>query len=337
MIGEADNMSWQAAIVRWAIKRKIRRVHSTGGDLFGVQNVFGAQDEKLVARLRDFLDGAVASIPLPMRGTSVDQIEAGRIRGEWITAPNVPKDVKRVIFYLHGGGYFWGNLPAFRNMLARISRLAGARVFSLDYRLAPENPFPAALDDALAAYFWLIEKQHIKSDQLILGGDSAGGGLALSLLCALKEKMEPLPGAVFLFSPWTDFTVGGASIASNEKTDYVLAGPDLRWAALNYLNGKYEAAAAASPLFADLSGLPPILIQVGSTEILLDDSRGLADAIRRHDGRCVLDIWPRMHHVWQLHSFFMPEGRRALADVANFINTAPRPANTALASGNMEP
>lgn len=328
-------MSWQAAIVRWAIRRKIRRGPPGGDDRFGVKGASSLGTDAFVRAVRDALDDSVASLPAPMRGTSVNRIDTGRVRGEWITAPKVPGDAKRVILYFHGGGYFWGNLPAPRNMLARLSRLAGVRVFSLDYRLAPESPFPAALDDAMAAYSWLVEDQRIDTGQLVLGGDSSGGGLALSLLAALKEKGRKLPGAAILFSPWTDLTVGGASIETNAKSDYIVTGADLRWAAQIYLNGEDERTALASPLFSELSGLPPIMIQVGSTEILLDDSRRLADAIRRLGGRCRLEIWPRMHHVWQLHSFFLPEGRDALAAAADFIATTLAPANTQVIDRNM--
>jgi len=257
-----------------------------------------------------------------MRGTSIDQIDTGRVCGEWIAAAGVPMEAKRIILYCHGGGYFWGNLPAMRNMLARLSSLAGARVFSLDYRLAPEAPFPAALDDAVAAYLWLIEDQHIDPGQLAVGGDSAGGGLTLSLMGALKEKGRFLPGAAFLFSPWTDLTVSGDSIEANAKNDPVITSAELQWAAQLYLNGKDGRTSLVSPLFSNLSGLPPILVQVGSTETLLDDSTRLADAVRGLDGRCTLEIWPHMHHVWQLNSFFLPEGRRALANVAHFVDEA---------------
>lgn len=313
-------MSWQAAVVRWAIRRRMRRGPPNGDELFGVTGVSDPGTGVFVRKLRAALDKSVASMPGAMRGTSIDQIDAGRVRVEWIAAPGVPKDIGRVILYCHGGGYFWQNLAAPRNMLARLSSLSGARVFSLDYRLAPEAPFPAALDDAAAAYSWLIEDQSIDPGQLAVGGASSGGGLALALLAAWKERHRPAPGAGFLFSPWTDLTLGGASIAGNAATDPVVTGADLRWAARLYLNGKNERTALASPLFADLSGLPPILVQVSSTEILLDDSKRLADSLRHLDGRCVLEVWPNMHHVWQLHSFFLPEGRRALAKVAQFLD-----------------
>lgn len=315
-------MSWQATIVRWAIRRKMRRGSPGGDDPFGVGGVSVLSTDAFVQKVRNALDEFAASFPEAMRGTSIDQIDTGRIRGEWIAAPKVPGGAKRAILYCHGGGYFWGNLSAPRNMLARLSSLTGARVFSLDYRLAPEAPFPAALDDAVAAYTWLIEDQGIDPGQLVVGGESAGGGLALSLLSALKENGQPAPGAAFLFSPWTDLTVSGASIETNAKNDAVVTGADLRWAAGLFLNGKDTQTALASPLFSDLSGLPPVLAQVGSTETLLDDSSRLADAVRRLDGRCTLEIWPHMHHVWQLHSFFLPEGRSALANVAHFIDEA---------------
>ncbi len=318
-------MSWQAA---WAIRRKMRRGSPGGDDPFGVEGVSVLSQDAFVQKVRSALDETAASFPSPQRGTAIDHIDTGPVRGEWIAAPKVPRDAKRTILYCHGGGYFWGNLSAPRNMLARLSSLTNARVFSLDYRLAPEAPFPAAFDDAMAVYSWLIEDQRIDPGHLVVGGESAGGGLALSLLSALKENDQPVPGAAFLFSPWTDLTVSGASIETNAKNDAVVTGVDLRWSAKLFLNGKDARTALASPLFSNLSGLPPTLVQVGSTETLLDDSRRLAEAVRSVDGHCTLEIWPRMHHVWQLHSFFLPEGRRALANVAHFIDEALTPART---------
>ena len=313
-------MSWQAAVVRWAIRRKMRRGPAVEDSLFGVARDADPNSDAFVATVRRALDRTVASLPAPMRGTAVDRIETGTVRGEWITAPSVPRDAKRVIPYCHGGAFFWGNLAAPRNMLARLSRLTGARVFSLDYRLAPEAPFPAALVDAAAAYAWLLEAQWYSPSQVIVGGESSGAGLVLSLLAALKGKTRVLPAAAFLFSPWTDLTLSGGSIETNAASDPVLSAADLRWAAGLYLNGTAPDSARASPLFATLAGLPPILLQTGSEEILLDDSRRLAETLQRHGGRCTLDVWPQMHHVWQLHSFFLPEGRRALTQVARFID-----------------
>jgi len=315
-------MSWQAAIVRWAIRRKMRRSSPDGDDVFGVEGASVLSRDEFVQKVRNALDKAAMSFPSPKDGTLIDQIDTGSVRGEWIAAPKVPRDAKRTILYCHGGGYFWGNLSAPRNMLARLSSLANARIFSLDYRLAPEAPFPAAFDDAMAAYSWIIEDQRIDPGQLVVGGESAGGGLALSLLSALKENAQPVPGAAFLFSPWTDLTVSGASIETNAKNDAVVTGADLQWAAELFLSGEDARTTLASPLFSDLSGLPPILVQVGSTEALLDDSNRLGEAVQSAGGRCTLEIWPRMHHVWQLHSFFLPEGRRALENVANFIDDA---------------
>lgn len=315
-------MSWQAALVRWVIRRKMRRGEPGDGALFGLKAASGMETTVAVRKIRNALDKSVASLPGPVRGTTIKQIDTGKFRGEWIIAPKVPMDTKRVIFYCHGGGYFWGNLSAPRNMLARLSGLTSARVFSLDYRLAPEDPFPAAFDDARAAYVWLMEDQRVDCRQLAVGGDSAGGGLALSLLAALHEHNQPSPGAAFLFSPWTDLTISGSSINANSNYDPVITGADLRWAARVYLKGADDKGGMASPLYSKLSDLPPILIQVGSTEILLDDARRLTDAVRRLNGPCHLEIWPNMHHVWQLHSFFLPEGRRALASVANFIGEA---------------
>lgn len=315
-------MSLQAAIVRWAIRKKLRRSWPERDNLFGVTGLSNIGAMACVEPVRRALDATAMTFPGPMRGTTVDRTDAGVVHGEWIAAPEIPRDTKRVILYCHGGGYFWGNLRVPRNMLARLSKLAQARVFSLDYRLAPEAPFPAALDDAEAAFRWLIEERAIDPEHIIVGGESAGGGLALSLLLRLIKRDAQLPAGAVLFSPWTDLTMSGVSVAANAATDPVLSRTELFWAAEVYLNGADAQDALVSPLFASMEHLPPILLQVGSTEMLLDDSKRFADAVMAAGGRCTLEVWPKMHHTWQLHSYFLPEGRQALNSVAAFIEDA---------------
>lgn len=313
-------MSLQAAIVRWAIRKTMRRSWPESDNIFGVTGVSTLDAAACVEPVRRALDATAATLPGPMRGTTVERVDAGPVNGEWIAAPRISSDTRRVILYCHGGGYFWGNLRTLRNMLARLSKLAQARVFSLDYRLAPEAPFPAAIDDAEATFRWLIKDQKVDPGQIIVGGESAGGGLALSLLLRLARQNLELPSAAVLFSPWTDLTMSGASVLANATTDSVLGRTELYWAAELYLNGTDPRDPLASPLFASLGHLPPILLQVGSTEMLLDDSKRFADAVTAAGGRCTIEVWPKMHHVWQLHSYFLPEGRRALKNVADFID-----------------
>ncbi len=311
-------MSWQAALVRWAIRRKMRR--GTGGEdlIFGTAGRAELSREAFVKNVRAFLDQTVTSMPKPMRGTRVEPVRSGAARGEWVSVPRSTDQKAPVILYCHGGGYFWGSPLGQRNMLARISNLTGARVFWLDYRLAPEHPYPAALQDARAAYDWLIDDQGIDPQNLMVAGESAGGGLAMLLLADLREGQRPLPAGAFLFSPWTDLTMSGASVDTYDAHDAVVNRAELEWCADLFLSGPDADPRPASPLFSDLSGLPPILIQAASTEVLLDDSRRLAEAVLSAGGRCDLAIWPDLHHVWQMHAFFLPEGRAALADVARF-------------------
>lgn len=313
-------MSLQAALVRWVIRRKMRPGRGAAARIFGVEGVAELESAAAVRKVREALDASVASMPGPMRGTVVERVDDGPVHGEWIIAPKVAKDTERVIFYCHGGGYFWSSLSAPRNMLARLSRLANARVFSLDFRLAPEAPMPAALEDALAAYVWLLRDQNVEAGRLTVGGGSSGGGLTLALLAALKARGLPAPGAAFLMSPWTDMTLSGNSVEVNAGYDPVISAADLHWAAGLYLAGGAAANEVASPLFAGLSGLPNMIVQIGSNEILLDDSRRLEETLGGYDGGCNLQVWPGMHHLWQLHSFFLPEGREALGNIAWFID-----------------
>lgn len=315
-------MSWQAALVRWAIRRKLSSGDGNQDLIFGVPRPAAAYSDDFVEKVRRTLTDATSSMPPPLRGSRIETEVSGPVRGEWIRGPKVADDTRRTILYFHGGGYFWGDLSAPRNMLSRLSLLTGARIFSVDYRLAPEHPVPAALEDALTAHAWLENDHKVEPAHLIVGGESAGGGLALTLLQALKKKNAPQPGAAFVYSPWADLSLSGDSIKSNSGSDIMITADSLDWAATLYLNGENAKTFPASPLFSDLSGLPPLLIQAGSTESLLDDATRLNDAIADASGRSTLEIWPNMHHVWQLHSFFLPEGRKALASTARFLETA---------------
>lgn len=314
-------MSWQASLVKWLIKRKMQPADRAEGTFFGVTTDPRADIETAAEQVRRELDEWAASMPGPPKGTVVTRVVRETVRGEWIVAPDFPEDTGRAILYLHGGGFFWNNLAVARNMLGRLSRLTRARVFALEYRLAPACPYPAALDDAKAAIDWLRDDQDIRAENLFVGGESAGGGLAVSLLSLLAREGGTMPAAMFLFSPWSDLTVGGGGATANAGADPMLSAADLTWSAGLYLDG--ADAAAVSPLALDLAGLPPTVIQVGSTEILLDDSKRLAAAISDAGGTCRLEIWPGMHHVWQQQAFFLPEGREALATIANFICSTP--------------
>jgi acetyl esterase/lipase len=227
-------------------------------------------------------------------------------------------DPDRTILYLHGGAYTRGSIVSHRALVARLSAASGARALVIAYRLAPENPFPAAVEDATAAYRWLLE-QHIQPDQLVVSGDSAGGGLSLALLLALRDAGHPLPAGAALLSPWTDLAGTGESIRTLAGADPWLNAERLMLTAGLYLAGADACNPLASPLYGDLHGLPPLLIQVGTDEILLDDATRLAERARAAGVPVTLEVWERMWHVFQSFAAEIPEGRQAVEKIGAFV------------------
>ena len=236
------------------------------------------------------------------------------IPAEWIT---IPEATAGVLLYLHGGAYCLGSVATHRELLARLVKVTRCRALAIDYRLAPEHPFPAALEDTKAAYRWLLAQGHVP-EGIVLAGDSAGGGLAIAALVALRDAGTPLPAAALCLSPWFDLTLRGDSIQTQAAADPVLDAASL---------GRYARAYAAdaplehpliSPLYADLRGLPPLLIQVGTTEILLDDATRLAEAAREAGVAVTLQTWEGLFHVFQMASF-LPETQEALVNIAAFL------------------
>jgi epsilon-lactone hydrolase len=243
-------------------------------------------------------------------------VDAGGVAAERIIPHAAPYD--RHLLYLHGGGFIAGSPSVYRHLAWRIALAAGAQVLAPDYRLAPEYPFPAALDDALAAYLWLLG-EGIEPQQIALVGDSAGGGLAFSLLLRLRDERRPLPAAVAALSPWTDLALTGASLRYNAKADPMLDVGELPRVARSYLAGADPRHPWASPIYGDLAGLPPALIQVGSDEILHDDAARLAERLDAAGTAPKFEIWPRMPHVWHLFAPMLPEARRAIAHIGSFL------------------
>jgi monoterpene epsilon-lactone hydrolase len=240
-------------------------------------------------------------------------VSANGVSAAWIGAEGLRRD--RAILYFHGGGFQMGSIETHRTLAAAIAAAAGVRVLSVNYRLAPEHRFPAPLEDALAAYEWLLAGG-LAPRHVALAGDSAGGGLAVSLLLALKARGRALPAAAALMSAWTDMEASGESFASRSAADPFHQRAMIRALAKAYLGPGGEARdPLASPLHGDLSGLPPLLIQVGDNETVLDDSRRLAERAKSAGVTAELEIWPGMFHVFQLYAAELPEARDAVARI----------------------
>ncbi len=242
--------------------------------------------------------------------------DAGGLRAEWSKAPGV--DSEHVLLFLHGGGYCSGSIASHRTLAAEAGRAAGIRTLALEYRLAPQHPFPAALADARAAWDWLIA-QGIAPDRIVVGGDSAGAGLTLALWQDLRRTGREGPACVWLVSPWTDLTMSGASVDDNDGIDPLLHRAYLEELAAAYVPpGVDRADARVSPLFADLRGLPPTLVQVGADETLLDDSVRFVWAAARAEVDVRLHVYPHMIHAFPLWNAVLPAGRAALEEFGAF-------------------
>lgn len=240
----------------------------------------------------------------------------GGVKGEW--ANPAVHTANRTILYLHGGGYVIGSPASHRDMVSGIADAAQARALILDYRLGPEHPFPAAVDDALAAYRGLLQEGY-KAESLFIAGDSAGGGLTVATLLSIKQAGLPMPAAGICISPWVDLTLESNSMTSKAADDPLLTPAALRWMRDQYLAGQDPKSTLASPLFADLSGLAPLLIQVGSEEVLLDDARRLNDSARAAGVNVTLEVWDGMMHVWHLMAMMIPEGKQAIQGIGQYI------------------
>lgn len=237
-----------------------------------------ATEEPSVEAIRGGLDQLATMTKLP-NDVKCEPINAGGVPAEWISTPDINYD--HVMLYFHGGGYIAGSIATHRDLVARISRAAKVRVLIIDYRIAPEHPFPAALDDAITAYQWLISNEKINPKNIIIGGDSAGGGLTVSTLVKLKEKGMALPAVGVCLSPWVDLAGTGESIKTKAELDPFVTPEAGEFMAKAYLKDTDPKNYFVSPLYADLKGLPPMYIQVGTSEILLDDSVRLAERLRK--------------------------------------------------------
>jgi acetyl esterase/lipase len=240
---------------------------------------------------------------------------AGRA-AEWVRAPGV--QAGRAILYLHGGGYVMGSLNTHRSLAGEVSRAAQAAVLLVDYRLAPEDPFPAAVEDSVAAYRWLLG-QGFKAQNLAVAGDSAGGGLALATLVSARDQGLPMPKAAVPISPWSDLTCSNDSYKTRAEADPMVAPGGINRMANLYLNGKDAKLPYASPNFASLKSLPPLLIHVGRDEVLLDDSIKLHEKAKADGVDSTLEIWDDMIHVWHAFHPMLPEAKQGIARVGEFL------------------
>lgn len=267
------------------------------------------------AERRERLD-AIASVDGVAADITFEPTTVGRCEAEWSLAPG--SDASRVLLFFHGGGYCSGSIRSHRRMVSEAGRAASVRTLAVAYRLAPENPFPAALDDAIAAFEFLLG-HGIAAGHVAISGDSAGGGLSLAAMTRLRDIGKPLPGCAWLVSPWVDLGMSGASIDTKDAVDPLIHREYLQELASAYLGRANPLSPLASPLYADLSRLPPTLVQVGSAETLLDDAVRIVGRLGAADVAASLEIWPYMIHAWHLWSVRLKAGREATASAGAFI------------------
>jgi len=272
--------------------------------------------ELTVEQHRRFVDDVEGLVPDPPIHTRTVAIDAGGVRADMIDAPDSEPD--RHVLFLHGGAFIIGSPKLYRHLTWRLASAANARLLAVDYRLAPEHPFPAALEDAFTAYNWLLTRG-ADPCRIAVVGDSAGGGLVFSLLLRLRDEGYPLPAAAAALSPWTDLALTGASLRLNATCDPMLGADDPPLFVSDYLAGADPRAPYVSPLYGDPAGLPPTIIQVGSDEVLRDDAVRMADRMRAAGCHVELEIWPRMPHVWHVFVPLIPEARRAIERVGAFV------------------
>ncbi len=296
-------ISWRAELARLGLRWFVKRTGRHKG----------------VAQTRHRFRAMEILIPHPPRSTQTHKIHVGDVRADMVVTPD--SRPSRHVLYLHGGAYRVGAPSTYRHFTWRIARTARARVLVPDYRLAPEHPFPAALDDAVTSYLWLLT-EGADPRCIAVVGDSAGGGLVLALLLKLRDDGIVLPAAAVALSPWTDLALTGVSLATNAEADPMINADDIPVFAADYLAAADPRNAYASPLYGDFSGLPAIMIQVGSDEVLRDDAVRMAQRLRAAKIPTVLQIWPRMPHVWHLLAPVLPEARSALEEIGRFVDWA---------------
>lgn len=281
-------------------------------ELIRAAGLFNSGDFDLAA-MRQTMEDTVTPLP---EDISRGDFDVGSVAACSIAAPDVRQD--RGLLYFHGGGYVMGSLNTHAELMGRLSEACQARVLGIDYRLAPESPYPAAMEDAIATYDWLLDNG-IAADKIVIAGDSAGGGLALACLVALKDQGKPQPAGAVLLSPWTDLTGSGESMTTRAELDPMVSADMVGPMAELYSAEADPADPYISPLFADLGGLAPMLIQVGDHEILLDDSTRLAERAKAEGAEAEIEIYDGAFHVFQSVPN-LPESADALASIGKFFD-----------------
>lgn len=254
-------------------------------------------------------------------GTRIESVDVDGIPAEWISPAGA--DQERVVLFFHGGAYVLGSLTSHREFVARLSAAARVRSLQVGYRLAPEHVFPAALDDALTAYRWLLA-HGTRPEHVILAGDSAGGGLSLALLQVVRDQHLPMPAGAVFFSPWTDLAGTVESRTTRNEADPIFSGSLINFLANFYAGTEEKHHPLLSPVYADLRGFPPLLIEVGNDEVLLDDALQLAEHARVAQVPVELTVWEGMWHVFQQYASVLPEGQQSIENIGRFIRSQTR-------------
>ena len=305
-------ISKRARFIRWITSRFIQRIDVHNQD---------------VVKTRKKLD-SFSRLLRSARGVKVEPTKAAGLYAEWLKPENAPDD--KVLLYLHGGAYVLGSCASHRPMVSHIARAAGINALLPEYRLAPEHRFPSAIEDAVAIYRELLASGK-RPENIVIAGDSAGGGLAVALLLSLRHTGDPLPAAAILLSPFLDVTASGESATTRADQDPWFHPKDMR-AVVRYYCGDQEVRnPLVSPVFANVAGLPPVYIQVGDDEILLNDSTRFADKMQAAGIKVDIEIWPEMWHVFQLFVGKMPEAHQAINKIGDYLRALyppPEPSKT---------
>jgi monoterpene epsilon-lactone hydrolase len=299
-------VSIRSALISAVLRRTLKKQFDNIGDVTEFRHKM-ASAGGLASKTPDNVFVSAVKVPTD---------SASEIHCEWLQMKQVSSEP--VLIYLHGGGYIFGGLDSHRDIAWRLAEAGAVRVLNVGYRLAPEHPFPAALEDAIACYKWLLASG-VSPNQVAIGGDSAGGGLAVATLVNIKNLGLPMPNCAILLSPWTDLSLSGDSVQANANSDVMLTPSALKEMADQYLGERDRKAPLASPLFADLSDLPAIFIQASESEILLSDAQRLETKILAAGGEAKLETWPKMPHVWQVLAARIPEGKTAIVKLGEFL------------------